>query len=172
MDVRALQKPLKETYRTDETAGRISLVARGSQTQDWHTCSVEVGGQIQRAQAHAGVGGPGTAACSGDLLLAALAACAQITCQTLVAAMDLPVDSVDAVAEGDLDLRGTLGIDPGAKVGFERIRLSLELSAARASDRQLQELCEKTERYCVVLHTLQDPPAIEFTRTSPRNKQA
>jgi uncharacterized OsmC-like protein len=166
MNVRALQKPMKESYRLDPSSGCITLKARGSETQDWHTCSIEVGGQIQRAQAHSGVGGPGTAACSGDLLLASLAACAQITCQTLVAAMELDIDSVDAVAEGDLDLRGTLGIDRDVAVGFERIRLRLELSAPRATDEQLRELCEKTERYCVVLQSLKNPPVIEFTQAS------
>jgi organic hydroperoxide reductase OsmC/OhrA len=80
--------------------------------------------------------------------------------------MELDVESVDAVAEGDLDLRGTLGIDRDVAVGFERIRLRLELSAPRATDQQLRELCEKTERYCVVLHTLQNPPVIEFAQAS------
>src|SRR5919205_569172 len=98
------------------------LRARGSQADSPIACSVDIGRAIYEAQAHSGVGGPGTAACSGDLLLGALAACAQITCQMVATAMGLEVERIEAVAEGDLDLRGTLGID-GARVGFETVRL-------------------------------------------------
>ena len=162
MDLRAVQKPLKERYRTEPEASRITLVARGASGETPIVCSVDLGRAIYDAQAHAGVGGAGTGACSGDLLLGALAACAQVTCQMVAAAMELPVDDIAVTVEGDLDLRGTLGLDRESKVGFESIRLRLDITAPEASDEQLAALREKTERYCVVLQTLTDPPRIEI----------
>jgi uncharacterized OsmC-like protein len=161
MELREIQRPLKQGYRDDPSSARITLTARGSQTDAPVSCSVDIGRAIYEAQAHAGVGGPGTAACSGDLLLGALAACAQVTCQMVATAMGLEVERIEAVAEGDLDLRGTLGID-GARVGFETIRLRLELDAPGVAAEQLEALREKTERYCVVLQTLREPPRIEI----------
>src|SRR4051812_38188234 len=161
MDLRAAQAPIKDRYREDPGEARITLTATASETDTPVACSVEAGQAIQAAQAHAGVGGPGTAACSGDLLLGALAACAQVTCQMVATAMGLEVERIEAVAEGDLDLRGTLGID-GARVGFETIRLRLELDAPGVAAEQLEALREKTERYCVVLQTLREPPRIEL----------
>jgi uncharacterized OsmC-like protein len=125
-------------------------------------CSVDLGRAIYDAQAHAGVGGAGTAACSGDLLLGALAACAQVTCQMVAAAMELPVDDIAVTVEGELDLRGTLGLDRESKVGFSSIRLRLDVTAPEASDDQLAALREKTERDGVVIQTLIDPPRIEI----------
>ena len=161
MELREIQRPLKQGYREDPTSARITLTARGAQAGAPVACSVDLGRAIYEAQAHAGVGGPGTAACSGDLLLGALAACAQVTCQMVAAAMGIEVERIEAVAEGDLDLRGTLGID-GARVGFETIRLRLELDAPGVAAEQLEALREKTERYCVVLQTLREPPRIEI----------
>ncbi|MBW3593470.1 MAG: OsmC family protein, partial [Actinobacteria bacterium] len=123
MDVRATQRPLKERYRDDADAARVTLSARASEGDAPVACSVELARAIYEAQAHAGVGGPGAGACSGDLLLGALAACAQITAQMVAAAMAIPTRRIEAVAEGDLDLRGTLGVDRDAPVGFETIRL-------------------------------------------------
>src|SRR5919198_4219931 len=123
MELRAIQKPLKDKYRSDPSASRITLAARGSQTDSAMACSVDIGRAIYAAQAHSGVGGAGTAACSGDLLLGALAACAQLTCQMVATAMELPVRSIATEVEGDLDLRGTLGVDRDAPVGFTAIRL-------------------------------------------------
>ncbi len=162
MDLRAVQKPLKERYRADPETSRITLVARGAPGETPIACSVDLGRAIYEAQAHAGVGGAGTAACSGDLLLGALAACAQVTCQMVAAAMEVPVDDISVAVEGDLDLGGTLGLARDAKVGFESIRLRLDIDAPQASDEQLASLREKTERYCVVLQTLTDPPRIEI----------
>lgn len=162
MDLRAVQKPLKELYRADPASSRITLVARGAPGDAPIACSVDLGRTIYDAQAHAGVGGAGTAACSGDLLLGALAACAQLTCQMVAAAMELPIDDVEVTVEGDLDLRGTLGLDRDSKVGFESIRLRLDITAPEATDEQLAALREKTERYCVVLQTLTDPPRVEI----------
>src|SRR5438876_7340369 len=132
MDVRSLQKPLKEQYRRDSSASRITLTAKGTETATPMTCSVDIGRAVYQAEAHDGVGGAGTAACSGDLLLGALAACSQLTCQMVAESMGLQVDRVEAVVEGDLDLRGTLGID-GARVGFESISLRLEVDAPGAT---------------------------------------
>jgi uncharacterized OsmC-like protein len=161
VDIRALQRPLKDRYRADPEASRITLTARGSETAEGPlSCSVDIGRALYAAQAHAGVGGPGTAACSGDLLLGALAACAQVTCQLVAANMGIETERIEAVAEGDLDLRGTLGT-PEVPVGFEEIRLRLEIDAPAASEEQLASLREKTERYCVVLQTLLESPKIE-----------
>ena len=139
---------------------------RGGQGDAPVACSVDIGRAIYAAQAHLGVGGAGTAACSGDLLLGALAACAQITCQMVAAAMEIPLQRVDVVAEGDLDLRGTLGVDRDVPAGFEAIRLRFELNAPIATVEQLAALRERTERYCTVLQTLRQPPEIESTFVS------
>jgi uncharacterized OsmC-like protein len=122
---------------------------------------VDLGRAIYNAQAHQGVGGAGTGACSGDLLLGALAACAQITCQMVAAAMGIPTESIDVTVEGDLDLQGTLGISKEAPVGFEHIRVAFEVRAPEATEQQLNALRDKTEQYCVVMQTLQRPPTIE-----------
>src|SRR4029077_19699900 len=120
MDIRSLQRPLKERYRSDPASSRITLRATGSQTGAPIACSVDIGRAIYQAQAHAGVGGAGTAACSGDLLLGALAACAQITCQMVAAAMGITTERIEVTVNGELDLRGTLGIAKEVPVGFER----------------------------------------------------
>src|SRR6202045_4957070 len=123
MDVRSLQRPLKDRYRQEPASSRITLRARGSQSEAPIACSVDLGRAVYNAQAHQGVGGAGTGACSGDLLLGALAACAQITCQMVAAAMGIKTERIEATVEGELDLRGTLGISKDASVGFEGIHL-------------------------------------------------
>src|ERR671918_39084 len=120
-----MQKPLKEKYRSEPGSSRITLRARGSQTDAPISCSVDIGRAIYEAQAHAGVGGPGTAACSGDLLLGALAACAQVTCQMVAEAMGIEAESIEVTVAGEMDLAGTLGISDNVPVGFESIRTSL-----------------------------------------------
>jgi uncharacterized OsmC-like protein len=124
------------------------------------SCSVDIGRAIYQAEAHTGVGGAGTAACSGDLLLGALAACAQLTCQLVATAMGIPIESIQVGVEGDLDLRGTLGISVDVPVGFEGIRVQFAIVAPQASAEQLRALREKTEQYCVVMQTLTRPPKI------------
>src|SRR5947208_13853204 len=109
MDLRSIQRPLKEKYRSDPDASRITITAQGSQAETPMACSVDIGRAIYQAQAHSGVGGAGTAACSGDLLLGALAACAQVTCQMVAAAMGIPTKRIEVQVEGELDLRVTLG---------------------------------------------------------------
>jgi uncharacterized OsmC-like protein len=160
MDLKSVQAPLKQGYRDDPGEARITLTARGSQTDTPVGCSVDIGRAVYDAQAHAGVGGAGTAACSGDLLLGALAACAQITCQMVATAMGLPLRRIDVEVVGELDLRGTLGVSRDAPVGFETIRTRFEVDAPEASDEQLEDLMRKTERYCVVLQTLSGEPRL------------
>lgn len=163
LDLRALQKPLKDSYRSDPNASKITLTARGSQTDTPISCSVDLGRAIYNAQAHSGVGGAGTGACSGDLLLGALAACAQITCQMVATAMGIATRRIDVTVDGDLDLAGTLGVNREALVGFSAIRVRFDIDAPGASDEQLARLHEKTEQYCVVMQTLLSPPPIETT---------
>jgi uncharacterized OsmC-like protein len=129
---------------------------------------VDLGRAIYNAQAHQGVGGAGTGACSGDLLLGALAACAQITCQMVAAAMGIPTEAIDVTVEGDLDLQGTLGISKEAPVGFASIRVRFDVRAPGATPEQLSALQAKTEQYCVVMQTLQQAPKIESTWVKPR----
>jgi uncharacterized OsmC-like protein len=161
MDIRALQRPFKEQYRSEPSSSRITLVAKGSETSTPLSCSVDIVRAIYQAEAHKGVGGMGTAACSGDLLLGALAACAQITCQLVATAMGVPTEHIQATVSGDLDLQGTLGLSKTVPVGFESIRLHFDIRAPKATPEQLQALKEKTEQYCVVMQTLKQPPAIQ-----------
>jgi uncharacterized OsmC-like protein len=167
MDIRSLQRPLKERYRSDPSASRITLRATGSQTGAPVSCSVDIGRAVYQAEAHTGVGGAGTAACSGDLLLGALAACAQITCQMVAAAMGIPVKSIEVAVDGDLDLSGTLGISKEVPVGFEHIQLHFNLDAPEATAEQLRALREKTEQYCVVMQTLLHPPKMDAAWAPP-----
>ena len=166
MDLRSIQKPLKEKYRSDPSSSRITLKAQGDQTDTPIACSVEVGQKLLEAQAHTGVGGPGTAACSGDLLLGALAACAQLTCQLVATAMGIPFEHIRVDVEGEMDLSGTLGISKEVPVGFQDIHARFDISAPQATAEQLAALKEKTEQYCVVMQTLMKPPPI---RTSWSN---
>ena len=163
MDLRTIQKPLKDSYREDPSTAKIVLTARGSSTPGGPiTCNVDIGRAIYEAQAHAGVGGAGTAACSGDLLLGALAACKQVTVQMVAAAVGIPLTNVEVTVEGDLDLRGTLGIGREVPVGFSAIRIGVAIEG-EASEEQLAGLKDKSEKYCVVLQTLQNPPPVEIS---------
>ena len=163
MDLRSIQKPLKDKYRSDPSSSRITLKATGGQGDLPIACSVEVGQKLLEAQAHSGVGGAGTAACSGDLLLGALAACAQLTCQLVATAMGIEVEDIRVSVEGELDLSGTLGISKSVPVGFEDIRTTFDIKAPTATPDQLSALQEKTEQYCVVMQTLLQPPPIRTT---------
>jgi uncharacterized OsmC-like protein len=167
MTLRELQEPIKAQYRDDPEAARITLRATGSTTgtgtDSAMSCSIDLGRAIYAAGAHPGVGGSGSAACSGDLLLGALAACAQLTCQMVAANMGLDGVTVSVTVEGDLDLRGTLGT-ADVPVGFEAIRVQFGLSGDVPPER-LEKLKERTERYCVVLQTLVAPPQLEAAWT-------
>jgi len=160
MDLRSIQKPLKDQYRSDPSSSVIKLKASGNQTDTPIACSIEVGQKLIDAQAHTGVGGPGTAACSGDLLLAALAACAQLTCQLVATAMGIPVERINVDVEGEMDLSGTLGLSKEVPVGFQDIHARFDIVAPDATEDQLAALKEKTEQYCVVMQTLVKPPEI------------
>ena len=166
MTLRKIQEPIKAHYREDPDAARITLRATGQTADGAMSCSVDIGRALYAAEAHSGVGGAGGAACSGDLLLGALAACAQLTCQMVAANMGLDDVGLSVTVEGDLDLRGTLGT-PGVPVGFDAVRLRFAIDGDIADDR-LDRLKERTERYCVVLQTLLTPPAIEATWEAPR----
>ena len=169
MDLRSVQKPLKEQYRNDPNSSRITLRAKGSQIDAPVACSIDIGRAVYQAEAHKGVGGAGTGACSGDLLLGALAACAQITCQMVATAMGIAAQRIEVAVEGDLDLRGTLGISKDVPVGFESIRVRFDVDAPGATPEQLRGLQEKTEQYCVVMQTLTHPPKVqtEWAETRP-----
>jgi uncharacterized OsmC-like protein len=171
MDLRSIQKPFKEKYRSDPGTAQITLKAQGTQTETPMACSVDIGRALYQAQAHSGIGGAGTSACSGDLLLGALAACAQLTCQMVATAMVIPTNHIEVNVEGDLDLRGTLGISKEVPVGFESIRVSFEIDAPDATAEQLDRLREKTEQYCVVMQTLAHPPVLQVDwRENPQEK--
>lgn len=169
MDIRSIQKPLKEQYRREPGSSRITLTATGSETSTPLSCSVDIGRAIYQAEAHKGVGGAGTAACSGDLLLGALAACAQLTCQLVATAMGVPTKSIRVRVSGDMDLAATLGIAKDVPVGFQNIRVDFNLDAPEATPEQLKSLQEKTEQYCVVFQTLTHPPQIATQWTSEKS---
>ena len=161
MDLRETQQPLKDRYRADPATAQVTLRASGSRADAPVACSVDLGRAIYEAQAHEGVGGAGTTACSGDLLLGALAACAQLTCQMVAAAMGIEATRIEVFVEGDLDLRGTLGLTRDVSAGFVAIRVRFEIDAPTATADELASLQTKTERYCTVLQTLTKPPQLE-----------
>ena len=161
MDLRKVQAPLKDRYRAEPGEAQITLTARASEQDQATACSVDVGRAIQEAQAHVGVGGAGTAACSGDLLLGALAACAQLTCQMVATSMGIEAERIEVTVEGDLDLRGTLGLDREVPAGFAAIRVRFDVDAPGEDPERISSLLTKTERYCTVLRTLVEPPPIE-----------
>ena len=160
MDLGTLQRPFKERYRAEPGAAMIRLRARGVEGDQPIACSVDLGRAVYQAQAHSGVGGAGTAACSGDLLLGALAACAQLTCQMVATAMAIPFEGPEVSVEGDLDLRGTLGVAKDVPARFQDVRVRFDVQAPEATPEQLASLIERTGRYCVVLQTLVQPPPV------------
>jgi uncharacterized OsmC-like protein len=155
-----MQAPIKQRYRDEPGSALITLRAEGT-LDEGISCSVETGQALVRAGLHSGTGGDGTLACSGDMLLQALAACAGVTMRSVATAMGIEVSGM-VHAEGDLDWRGTMGIDRDATVGFKAIRMRFDLES-HASDEQLAALQEKTERYCVVLQTLAGSPELSVS---------
>jgi uncharacterized OsmC-like protein len=151
-ELQALQKPLKDRYREEPAAAFITLRADGVLDEAQIACKVETGRVLVEAGLHPATGGTGALACSGDMLLEALVACAGVTLRSVATSMELDV-SGSVHAEGDLDFRGTLGVDREAPVGFAAIRLRFDL-ASEASQEELDKLLERTERYCVVFQTL------------------
>ncbi len=161
-DIRRLQAPLKERYRNEPEAALITLSAQGRLGENV-TCKVQTGKALVAAGLHPATGGSGMSACSGDMLLEALVACAGVTLNAVATALAIPLREATVHAEGDLDFRGTLGLSKQVPVGFQQIRLRFELQSD-ASDEQLAALLKLTERYCVVYQTLAHPPGISVTR--------
>lgn len=158
--LRALQAPIKDQYRNEPGAARITLKAQGSIDDTAIACKVETGRALAVAGLHPASGGSGLELCSGDMLLEALVACAGVTLKAVSTALAIPLRSATVHAEGDLDFRGTLGVAKDAKVGFEAIRLRFDVDTD-APQEQLDTLLKLTERYCVVLQSLAVTPALE-----------
>jgi uncharacterized OsmC-like protein len=157
--LQSLQSPLKDQYRSEPDAARITLRAEGRLGEEAVSCSVETGRALVEAGLHPATGGDGMAACSGDMLLQALVACAGVTLRAVATSLEIPVQGGHLRAEGDLDFRGTLGVAKDAPVGFSAIRLHVDLDSD-ASAEQLDTLLRLTERYCVVYQTLTHSPDI------------
>jgi uncharacterized OsmC-like protein len=161
-ELREAQRPLKERYREEPDTARLTLRADGELGSEGVACSVDTGRALVEAGLHPASGGDGALACSGDMLLQALVACAGVTLRSVAVNRDLEVTG-RVVAEGDLDFRGTLGVDRDAPVGFTAIRLRFELDSD-ATDDELDALLETTERYCVVYQTLAGGVPLEVGR--------
>ena len=157
--LREMQAPLKAKYRDDPAAAVVTLKAEGDLSGDGIACRVETGRALVEAGLHPATGGSGLQACSGDMLLEALVACAGVTLKAVATALEIELRGGVVRAEGDLDFRGTLGVDRETPVGFRDIRLTFELDTDEPEDR-LQTLLKLTERYCVVLQSLRSPPQI------------
>ena len=157
--LRELQAPLKARYREEPGAALITLRAEGELADGAIACKVETGRALVEAGLHPATGGSGLEACSGDMLLEALVACAGVTLKAVATALEFRLGGGTVKAEGDLDFRGTLGVDRTAPVGFRAIRLAFALDTDEPQDR-IDSLLKLTERYCVVLQTLRNPPAI------------
>ena len=160
--LRAMQAPLKDRYRGDPQAAVITLKAKGTLDDAHIACKVETGRALAVAGLHPATGGSGLELCSGDMLLEALVACAGVTLKAVATALDIPLRSAEVSAEGDIDFRGTLGIDKTAAVGFAEIRLRFDVKSDAPQDK-LDQLLKLAERYCVVYQTLRNGPPIEVT---------
>lgn len=164
-DLRALQAPLKEKYKADAKSALITLKAQGDLSADGLACKVSTSRALIEAGLHPATGGTGVQACSGDMLLEALVACAGVTLKAVATAIDFPLKGGAVRAEGDLDFRGTLGVAKDAPVGFADIRLCFDLDTDEPQER-LDALIKLTERYCVVFQTLAHPPKVALTVTT------
>ena len=162
MDLRELQAPLKQLYRDEPARALVTLRASGRLDDGGVSCRVETGRALVEAGLHPATGGSGLQACSGDMLLEALAACAGVTLRAVATALEIPVRGGTLEAEGDLDFRGTLGVSKDVPVGFQTIRLRFALDSDATPD-QLATLLRLTERYCVVLQTLRTPADISVS---------
>ena len=160
--LRALQAPLKARYREDPAAAVVTLEADGTLGAEGITCSVATGKALVEAGLHPATGGDGLSACSGDMLLEALVACAGVTLRAVATALGVPVAGGTVHAAGDLDFRGTLGVEKETPVGFKDIRLRFDLDSD-ATPEQLETLIKLTERYCVVYQTLRAPPDVAIS---------
>ncbi|MBK3397498.1 MULTISPECIES: OsmC family protein [Methylobacterium] len=163
-ELRSLQAPIKDRYRSDPDAAVITLKAQGSLDDGGIACKVETGRALAVAGLHPASGGSGAELCSGDMLLEALVACAGVTLKAVATALEIPLRKGLVKAEGDLDFRGTLGVDKGAPVGFRAIRLTFEVDAD-APQEKLDQLLKLTERYCVVFQTISQKPQLDVVMT-------
>jgi uncharacterized OsmC-like protein len=163
--LRSLQAPLKDRYRSEPATALITLEAEGQLGDENITCKVSTGKAMVEAGLHPATGGDGLSACSGDMLLEALVACAGVTLKAVATALGISLRGGRVRAEGDLDFRGTLGVDKQAPVGFKDIRLSFQLDTD-ADEEQLAALQKLTERYCVIYQTLRNPPEVEVSRSA------
>ncbi len=163
--LKAAQAPLKQRYREDAESALVTMTASGTLDGDGVTCSVQTGRALVEAGLHPAGGGDGSFACSGDMLLQALVACAGVTLRAVATSMGVQVRSGTVRAEGDLDFRGTLGVDKTAPVGFRDIRMSFELDTAAEPD-TVATLIRLTERYCVVLQTITRAPGVSVSHST------
>lgn len=163
-ELRAMQAPIKERYRSDPQSAVVTLKARGALDDAHIACKVETGRALAVAGLHPATGGSGLELCSGDMLLEALVACAGVTLKAVATALDIPLRSGTISAEGELDFRGTLGVAKDAPVGFRQIRLRFDLDTDASQDR-LDQLLKLTERYCVVYQTIKSGPPVDVTMT-------
>jgi len=163
-ELRALQAPLKQRYRDEPGAALVTLAATGTLDSAAIVCRVETGRALVEVGLHPATGGTGLQACSGNMLLEALVACAGVTLRAVATALEIPIRGGRLRAEGDLDFRGTLGVAKDAPVGFQAIRLTVDLDTD-AGPEQLDRLLALTARYCVVLQTLRQPPEVRVQRT-------
>lgn len=161
-ELRAAQAPIKERYKSEPKAAFITLKARGSLDNEGIACKVETGRALAVAGLHPATGGSGLELCSGDMLLEALVACAGVTLKSVSTALEVPLKSGNVTAEGDLDFRGTLGVDRQAPVGFAEIRLRFDVETEAPQDK-LDLLLKLTERYCVVYQTIRNGPKVSVT---------
>ena len=158
-ELRATQAPIKDKYKSDPKAAMITLKARGSIDNEGIACKVETGRALAIAGLHPATGGSGLELCSGDMLLEALVACAGVTLKSVATAIEVPLKTGIVTAEGDLDFRGTLGVDKEAPVGFAEIRLRFDVGTEAPQDK-LDQLLKLTERYCVVYQTIKSGPPV------------
>ena len=161
-ELRELQAPLKERYRAAPVAALVTLRAQGQLGEDGLTCKVETGRALVEAGLHPATGGDGLSACSGDMLLEALVACAGVTLRAVATALDIELRGGTVSVEGDLDFRGTLGVSREAPIGFCNIRLRFELDTHAPADK-VESLIKLTERYCVVYQTLRTPAQLALS---------
>ena len=164
-ELRSLQAPLKDAYRNHPAQALVTLRASGTLDGSGVSCRVETGRAVVEAGLHPATGGTGMQACSGDMLLEALAACAGVTLRAVATALEIPIRGGTVYAEGDLDFRGTLGVSKEVPVGFQAVRLRLDLDTD-ASQEQLATLLKLTERYCVVLQTIRSGTPVQATMSS------
>ena len=167
-ELRAMQAPIKDRYKSDPKSAFITLKAKGTLDDSNIACKVETGRALATAGLHPATGGSGLELCSGDMLLEALVACAGVSMRAAAAVLEIPIKSAMVTAEGDVDLRGTLGIVESVPVGFKEIRLRFDVETDASKDK-VDQLIELTERYCVVFQTIQNSPKTSVQLNMMRN---